>query len=368
MKLKRRTFLIVIAVALMVIMVSVRIISRFTKNQNTGISEQDAPIIRVEKIARVTLAESIKISGTIRPINEVEIFPKIVGRITSINFDVGDRVKAKDVLAVIEHREIALQDQSAKASLAIAKSSEAQALVDLKRARELFLEKALAKANLEGLELKYDMAQAQVKNAKAEAAIAHEQLQNARITSLIDGTLTKRIAAIGMSVSPQAPVFIVQDISKLKLVTSVDAATLARLKKGDTATLFIDELKLTISGKVITLAPSLDANSRRAAVEIEIDKTEARLVPNMFIDGSLVMNKLENVLAVPNKAIIMANEKNTVFRVVNGKVEELHPRLGVKDGDNTVVISGLNEGDEVAVSGLERLHDGSLITIEEIAK
>lgn len=367
MKLKRRTLLIVIAVALMALIVGARLISIVAKKKNTESSDLQTPIIRVEEVARVALAESIKVSGTIRPKNEVELFPKISGRITSINFDVGDEVKTKDVLAVIEHREISLQDQAAKASLAVAKSSEAKALIDLKRSQELFADKALAKAQLESAELKYDMAKAQTKNAQAEADIARQQLQNSSITSLIDGTITKRIATVGMSVSPAVSVFTVQDISKLKFVTSVDAATLARLKKGNSATLSLDELQLKVSGKVVTLAPSLDANSRRASIEIELDETKG-LVPNMFIDGSLIMNKLENVLAVPNKAIIFLQDQPTVFRIVNGKVEEVHPKLGVKDALNTVVISGLNEGDKVAVSGLERLHDGNAVTIEEAGK
>lgn len=368
MNLKWRTVLIGLAVVLFGSIAGFRIFSRLaTKNANTS-PDQQALVIRVEKVSKGEVVDQVKISGTIRPVNEVEIYPKIPGRIIALNFNVGDKVHAGDVLAIIEHQEILLQQKSARASLAMAKTNEAAAKTYLNRARELFQERAMAKAELEAIEQKYDIAAAQALAAEAEADIAGQQLRNASITSLINGTITRRVVALGANVSPSMPVFTVQDLSKLKLLTSVDAHTLVRLKKGSWALLTVDELQLKISGKVISLAPSLDSQSRRAEVEIEIDDKSGKLVPNMFIDGSLVLSKINSALIVPNRALITANARPSIFRVVDGKIQVVSPELGQRDTINSQILDGLAEGDVIAVSGLDRLREGSAVTIEETAK
>ncbi len=363
MKLTKRTVLIMFAVVFGGI-IAVRIVLRFLPSTTETSSEQQALVVRAEQIVRGQVVDQVKISGTVRPINEVEIFPKVQGRITALYFNVGDTVHAGDVLAVIEHNEISLQEKSARASLAMAKTNESAAKNEFERAKDLVQDRAMAKAELEAIEQKYDVAKAQRMAAQAQADIAAQQLRNASITSLISGTITKRTAAIGASVSPQAPIFTVQDLSKLKVVTSVDAPTLLRLKKGDAATLTVDDLALTVSGKLISLAPSLDAQSRRAEIEIELLDHDGKLVPNMFIDGALVLSKLDNVILVPNKALITSTPEPSVFRIVDGKIEVVNAKLGKQDALHAHVIEGLKEGDMIAVSGLDRLHQGSLVTID----
>jgi RND family efflux transporter MFP subunit len=368
MKLQKRTLIIAIVVGIFVAIAGFRIISRLVKNADQGNLGQQALYIRVDKVVKGSVVDQVKISGTIRPVNEVELFPKIAGRIIAVNREVGDQVKKGDVLAVIEHREISLQEQAAKAALNIARTNENAAKIEYDRAKILFEENAMAKAQLESFEQKYAVARAQTLSAKAEADLRNQQSINAQVTSLIDGTITKRTAALGASVSPSSPVFTVQDISSLKLVTSVDASTLTRLKKGIWANLAIDQTPpLSVSGKVITLAPSLDLNSRRAQVEIEIDD-DSGLVPNMFIDGALILNELKDVLTIPNAAIISLENKPAVFRIIDNKAYLVNPQLGASDRINTVVIEGLNEGDVVATSSLERLHEGANVTVEEMAK
>lgn len=361
--------LILAALLLIVcIIAALRVVTLLTKSKAHVEVEQQAISIRVEKITKGDVEKHIKISGTIRPANEVEIFPKLSGRITSLHFDVGDKVKTSDVLAVVEHKEAMLEAKAAQASLIMARSKENAAKTDLARARDLVRDRALAEAQLEEYELKYDVAKGQRVAAEAEADIRNQQLRNAQISSLIDGTVVKRMATVGASVSPKSPVFVVQDISKLKLVTTVDADTLLQLKKGSIASITVSGFAEPFVGNVISVEPSLDANSRRAAVEIEIEKAEGKLVPNMFVDGALFIDKLENVLTVPNKAFFTLAPKPAVFRVVDGKVEIVQPKLGDSDAMKTVVLEGLAEGDLVAITGLDRLKEGSLVTIENTAE
>ena len=368
MKIAMRIALAALGLSLLILAV-VRIVTSVKKNSTRVESSEQVLLIRSHKITRGQVVDEVKISGTIRPQNEVEIFPKLAGRVIALNFDVGDLVKAGDTLCVIEHREIAFQEQAALGSLAIARANEAVAHNDLERMKKLFEEKVISHTQLEQVQLKFDMTKAQAMVAKAQADLASQQRLNAIITSPIKGVITKRVVSLGTNVSPQAAVFTIQNIDQIKLVTSVDAKTQARLKKGMRTAIKFDQLpKSTFSGVIISLSPSLDIHSRRASVEVDIQGQVSSLVPNMFVNGFLILKKFDNVLVVPNKAINNAEEKSRVFRIVDGKIQVAAPILGQRDEVNSVILDGLSEGDDIAVSGFESLSDGKSVTIEDSAR
>lgn len=361
-----RILLVAIALAIIVV-VGIRIAESVKKNAPADADVDPTTVVRAHTIAKGPFTDEVKVSGTIRPANEVDIYPKIPGRIVKMSAEVGDDVNAHQVLGVIEHNELLLQEKSARAALAIARANEKNAANDLARSKRLFSERVVSEAQLEGAQLKYDMAKAQTLSAAAQAEIAAQQVANAKITSPIAGTVVRRHANVGSNVSPQAPVFSVQDISTLKFVTSVDAATLAKLKRGTQASFTLGSSD-TFRGTISTLSPNLDPRSRRAAVEIDIEEADQSLIPNLFVDGSLILGTLENVLLVPNQAIDLTQTPPRVYRIVNHKIEIITPELGASNQQLTVVKSGLNAGDQVVVGNLERMREGMNVKIEDMAK
>ncbi|HXW53046.1 MAG TPA: efflux RND transporter periplasmic adaptor subunit [Myxococcota bacterium] len=368
MKFSRRNLILLAIVAVVFLIAVMRIVNRVRTGRGKADISEKAMVIKTEKIVSADIIDQVKISGTIRPANEVDVFPKIAGRIIGIYYNVGDAVKAGDALVEIEHTQIALQKESAMAALAMAKANADAAKIDFDRAKELIDKKAITRVEFEGDQLKYDTARAEQKSAQAQADIASQQLKDARVTTLISGTITKRMCEKGSTVSLTSPIFTVQDLSTLKLVTTVDAATLTRLRKGSFAILKFDTPSITLPGIVATLSPSLDPHSRRAIVEIELPEPNRKLVTNMFVDGSLLLRKLDNVLVVSNKALITSEGKATVFSIVDGKASLVDITVGQSDGLNSQVLDGLKLGDVVAISGLDRLHDGSVVITEETAK
>lgn len=364
MKLTTRKFLIVVGLLLLGI-IGFRIAASVKKNRLLSQPNEQVLVVKTHTVGKGKLVDQVRISGTIRPANEIDIFPKIAGRIVSLNVDLGDFVKAGQVLAVIEHKEVALQEKSALAGAAVAQANEASAHRELVRAKKLFQESAISQAQLEGAQLKYDLARAQRQNADAQADIARQTKANAQITSLISGFITKRTVTLGSMVGTQSPIFTVQDISKLKLSTSVDASALQRLKKGTMASISLERVAQKIfSGVVTLLSPSLDAQSRRAAIEIEISEPYEGLVPNMFVDGFLILGTSTDSLIIPNKSIRGSGQDARVFKVVDQKITVVSPRLGASDENNTEVVSGLSEGDVIVISGLENLREGVVVSVE----
>ncbi len=363
---KKKSIRIAIAVLILglFILAGIRIAASIKKNSQKDLAIKKVLVIKTHKITKGQIVDQVKISGVIKPFNEIDIYPKISGRMTSINFDIGDKVKAGDILGVIEHKELALQEKAASAAFSIAQANEKSVYNDLERTKKLFSEQVVSKAHLEGIELKFEQAQAQSLSSKAQRDIAKQQVENAFITSPIAGVITKKTITLGANVSPNNSVFSIQDISKLKLMTSVDANTLMNISKNTKAILTFDQIVgKSFIGKILTISPSLDPKSRRAAIEIDITNPENKIVSNMFIDGFLNLRELDNILIIPNKGLYVLHNKIYIFKIVDNKVNMTTPKLGLRDQNNSQVLEGLSEGDLIAISDLSELRDGETVEV-----
>jgi len=210
------------------------------------------------------------------------------------------------------------------------------------------------------------VAAVEAQGAQAEAAVGllKQQLENTRIVAPIDGTVVRRNVNLGVMAAPQLPVFTVMDLSTLKLESSVDAATYARLTRGMPISLDVEGFaRGEVTGRIEVLSPMLDPQTRRAAVEISIDNADGRLMPNLFARAELVVGSYTQALVVPREAVLDAPGGAQVFRVVDGKVQAVRPQLGQSDGTHVVVIDGLVEGDELVVGGLAALSDGLAVRV-----
>jgi RND family efflux transporter MFP subunit len=326
----------------------------------------DAALVAAARVVRGDVEERIALTGSVRPRNEVEVFAKVSGRVEWLGANVGDRVKQGQKLAVIEHEEIGWQARSAEAAMAVAKANLAGAELDWHRARTLFEGGSAPQAQVDAAQVKVDLARAQVAQAEAAAGLAAQQLANASPTAPVSGTVTRRPVNLGVQVGLQSPLFTVQDLSALKLESSVDAAAFARLSRRARAVVTVDARPgERFEGQVTLLSPALDAQTRRATVEVEIDNASGRLLPNTFARAEIRVGKLDGALVVPRDAVLEAAGGAVVYRIRDGKAEAVRPELGARDGERVVVRSGLADGDLVAVSGLGNLADGAPVKVAE---
>lgn len=318
-----------------------------------------APRVRAARVTRADVAQHVAATGTIRARNEVEVHPEATGRIEAIHAKVGDRVRAGQVLAVIDHDALAWQAKAADAALAVARANLEGAKLEWARTEALRSGDAIAQAQVDGAKVKLALAEAQVAQAAAAAGLAHEGVANARVVTPIAGTVTRRPVDVGARVEPGSVVFTVHDLSALKLVTAVEAADWARLAKGGAATITVDALPgETFAATVTLLAPALDSVTRRAEVELEVDRGGGRLIPGLFAHAAIVAGGVKDAVVVPREAVVDAPGGAVVWRLRGGKAEALRPRLGASDGRHVVVLEGLAEGDVVVTGGQGSLVQG----------
>lgn len=325
------------------------------------IAEQVA-LVRSALVVRADLSDKVSFTGNIRPRNEVDVFPKVPGRIESLPVQIGDKVKAGQVLAVVEHKEIGWQAKAAEAAVGLARANLDGARLNHDRTLALFQGGSATQAMVDQVKVAVALATAQLAQAEAAHGLAQQSLSNATILAPISGTVTRRPVNVGTNVGPASPVVTLQDVATLKLEAAVDAPSFAKLGKGAAAEVTVDAIPgETFGGKVTLLSPSLDATTRRAALEIEVDNSSGRLMPNMFARADVVIGELKGVVAAPAAALFQAGGTPVVFRIKAGRAELLRPTFGPADHGLVAVLAGLGAGDEVAVSGQASLADGAKV-------
>lgn len=338
----------------------------------------EAPLVRTAPVVRTDVAEQVLLTGTVRAAQEVSVYPKLPGKVETVSVEIGSVVRKGEVLATVEHKEVAWQARQAQAAVEAARAAHLLALagqdgaaLELSRTRQLAQGGAAPQAALEGAEIKFKAAEAQVaaaaaqvSQAEAAAGLMRQQVDNARITAPFDGVVTMRGLEPGAMASQQLPAFVVQDARTLKMQTSVDIATFGRIAKGQKVSIVVEELAgESFEGEVALMSPTLDAQTRRAAIEIRIDNGAGRLLPHAFAKASVTLRELEGALAVPAEAVLATSTGAVVYRIRDGRAEALTPRTGPRTEALVTVLDALSEGDEVALGGLGQLTNGAQVRV-----
>jgi RND family efflux transporter MFP subunit len=364
------------------------------------------PTVAVALATRGPIRSSITLSGAFRPYQEVDVHAKVAGYIRRIYVDVGDKVKDKQTLAILEVPELSAQVAGANADIRRSEDAIQRAEHDVKRAESAHTAYHAAYTRLKqasesrpGLiaeqELDDSLAhdqetEAQVGSARAALAEAQSQLSMAkanhdryatleaysRITAPFSGVVTKRYADTGALIqagtasdTQSMPVVQLAEWSRLRLVVPVPESAVPELHLGQDIDVVVPALGRTFKGKVARFADALNEETRTMHTEIDVENPDGTVVEGMYAETTLVLHQKENALAVPVQAVKRANDRASVFVVdQSGGVVERPITLGVDSGERIEVLSGLNDGDQVIVGNLNGVQPGQRVRPKLVAQ
>ncbi len=377
---------IVVVGAILVVFVGAfvyRINQSKERNAVAKAASEKTPITAVRTSTATTkdMPQVVQITGNIKAANDVVVLPKSPGRVTNVYVDIGTVVKANQVLATVEAVDMALrvkqaqaQLQQAQAGLEQAKVQKATAERGIARAKALHAKGAMSQADFEAADSGAQLAAVGVMAAEAAVALADANLsltqkafEDTRITTPVAGIVTRRAVNVGTMATPAQMAFSVQDQSSLKMEGAVPAAYVPKLELGVAVEILVDELPgRTFQAKISRLAPTLDAETRRGAIEIALEPAEG-LLPNMFGRAEIAFGSTDNVLVVPATAVLSVGGQPAIYVIEKNDgssvAKLVHPRLGPKHFDEIIVEDGLSSGDTVVISGNAGLKDGSMVVV-----
>lgn len=329
-----------------------------------------APTAGVAKVTREDLFKQVTIAGEFRPYEEVALHAKVSGYVSKMNVDFGDKVKAGQLIAMLEVPE--LQDE-----LDNARAAEQKAQADYANAHLIYTRLQSVNKEHPNLVAEQDLDTAQANDLTATAAIAaakanFEKFQTmvsyTQITAPFDGVVTHRYAdpgtliQAGTASDTQAlPLVRVSDNYRLRLDFPVTVDYVKDVQLGDPVEVQVGSLNQTFTGKISRFTHDVDEDTRTMTTEIEVPNPNLELMPGMYATVVLKVEKRPGTLAVPTEAV--SGEKNPKVYVVNkdNQIEERAVQLGLETPDKYEVLSGLNEGDLVIIGNRAGFQTGQKV-------
>ena len=330
---------------------------------------------KTEKAAKANIQNSVTATGTIEPVTSVTVGTQVSGIVSKLFVDYNSVVKKGQVIAELDKTNLISELNTSKANLASAQSSLKYETDNYNRYKTLF-EKGLVSADeYETAKLSYDKAKQTVATAKESVAKAQTNLGYATITSPIDGVVLSKSVEEGQTVAASfstPELFnIAQNLTDMRVIADVDEADIGEVKEGARVTFTVDAYPNdTFEGEVTQVRQEATTTNNVVTYEVVISapNNDLKLKPGLTANVTIFTAEKQGVLCVPSKALRFTptqetvgnmkiqdtNGKNKVWTKEGNTLKAHNLQIGMSDGINTEVLSGISEG-TVIVTGMEEM-------------
>lgn len=309
-------------------------------------------------VARRDIGASVLATGVIRPQvgAEVRVGSRISGVLERLYVTVGDRVRRGQRLAKLDSTEHAARYAEALAALETARAEHAFAVQEFARAETMQAQGVIPEAEYERAARLRDVTQSQVKQAQANLRSAQIQMEYTNIVAPIGGVVADVSTQVGETVAASlaAPTFVtIIDLDRLEVWAYVDETDIGRIEIGQRAVFTVDTYpEDEFEGIVTAIRPKAEIQNGvvNYVTVIEISGARGRtLRPEMTTTVNVMLERRENVLAVPSAALRRDRDGTYVFLSRSGASVRQPVRIGYRGRSYAEVIEGLSEGDTIIV-------------------
>src|SRR5579863_3426989 len=361
--------------------------------------------VGVTKVVKKSLGRNITLSSELVPFQEIDVYAKESGYVKKLLVDYGTHVKAGQVMAILEIPELEAQLQEDRAEITNATNQVSRAQHELARYQAQY--KALhlqytrlnevfqsqpgivaqqevddaqgkdiaASSQVDAGQAALEAAQSQLSVAKAKLGRDQSLFDYSKITAPFSGVVTDRYANLGTLVqagtgsSTQAmPIVKLSQDDLFRLVIPVPESYVRYIHVGDHVDVHVPSLNRTFPGKVARFSVDVREDTRTMHTEVDVPNPQRVLLPGLYADAELVLDRKDDVPSVPVLALNHEGNKSTVFVVgPNGELQDRPVQLGLQTSSDAEITSGVNEGDQVVVSDRSGLKAGEKVHPQSVA-
>lgn len=316
-----------------------------------------APVdVSAIKVKPQTTSEKLTALGELRAVRQVLLSTEVSGQIKSISFQAGQVVKAGDVL-------VQFDDSTEQADLKAAKAAAAFAEQQLTRAKNLVNTGATSKESLQQRQAESDQAEAKIQQLIT-------RINKKQIRAPFDGVVGLRRVDLGEYLNAGDEVATLTDTNNLYVNFDVPQHNLSRIKVNQEVTVSVDipEYSAQIA-KVNAIEPQVSQNTRNVTVQASLNNEQGLLKPGMYASVTIDLEPTPNSIVVPTTSIMTSPSGDTavVVRELSsnnvGTAEIVPITVARRDGNDSVIKSGLKEGDVVVTIGQLRIRPGGAVRL-----
>jgi multidrug efflux pump subunit AcrA (membrane-fusion protein) len=269
--------------------------------------KEEIPPVEIQVVKTSPLTESLNLTGDVRGIEEIDVFPKVSGKLVEIKVKEGDRLKKEQPLGIIDR-------------------------------------------DVEGV--KYE-------SAEVTSPVAG-------IVGIVYMDRGARVNPPDMGPSMGTPLVGIVNMDTVKVSVNVIEKDLSKIRKGQQAMIKVDAYpEKVFSGRITLVSPTVNPMTRTASVEISIPNLGHQLRPGMFAEAEIIIRKSDDAILVPAYAVLEKSDTRKVLTVVDGKAISKLIELGFDQGDLVEVKDGLEVGDTLIVAGHHKISSGDPVRILE---
>ena len=318
------------------------------------------------------------------------ISSKATGRLEWLGVAEGSRVKAGDIIARIDARDVVAQGESAQANVNAAKAALEQALAEerdavaqLKRNFDLLAKGFVSAAVVDTAKARAEKATAGVGNARATIGVAEGSSRNAQVSvdytiirAPFDGVILSKSANVGDLVTPfsnaadsKGAVVSMADMSTLEVEADVAESSLSKISVGQPAEIVLDALPDTrFRGRISRIVPTVDRAKATVMTKVKFDAIDPRILPEMsakvsFLSQDVTAEQQKPMVAVAADAIVQRDGRAVVFVVKEGTAVAVPVTPGKKIGDLTAIAGDVKSGEKVVLKPAEHFTSGALVKV-----
>jgi RND family efflux transporter MFP subunit len=318
------------------------------------------------------------------------IASKATGRLEWLGVAEGSRVKAGDVIARLDNRDVVAQAESAEANvraaravLAQAEAEERDAAQQLRRNVELAGKGFVSAATVDAAKARHDRATAGIGSARAAIGAAEAAARNARVAvdfTLIrapfDGVILSKSANVGDIITPfssaadsKGAVVTMADMATLEVEADVSESSLSKVRVGQPAEIVLDALPDTrFRGRISRMVPTVDRAKATVMTKVQFDALDPRILPEMsakvaFLSQEVSPEQQKPLVAVSSEALAQRDGRTVIFVVRGDRAAAVPVSVGAKLGDLTAIAGDAKSGDKAVLRPAPDLADGARITV-----
>jgi RND family efflux transporter MFP subunit len=355
--------------------------------------------VGVTKVVKKSLGRQITLSSELVPFQEIDVYAKESGYVKKLLVDYGTRVKAGQVMAILEIPELEAQLQEDQAEIKNASNQVSRAQHELARYQAQYKALHLQYTRLNGVfenqpgivaqqevddaqgkdlaassqvdagQATLDAAQSQISVARAKLGHDQSLFDYSKITAPFAGIVTERYANLGTLVqagttsSTQAmPIVKLSQDDLFRLVIPVPESYVRYIHIGDPVDVRVPSLNKTFPGKVARFSVDVKEATRTMHTEVDVQNRDRALMPGLYADADVALEHRDDIPTVPLQAVNHEGNKTTVFVVgPHSEIEDRSITLGLQTTNDAEVVSGLKEGEQVVVSDRSGLKAGDTV-------
>jgi RND family efflux transporter MFP subunit len=352
------------------ILISLFILTSCNGEKKEAVAESPAIAVKVSGVSENDNSPYVSASGKIEAENSADLSTRMMGYVTKVYVQIGQKVNAGQTLVSINDSDLLAKKAQADANILQATAGFNSAKKDYDRFVALFKQQSASQKELDDMTARYEMDKAGLEGAKQMRNEVLAQFNYSNITAPFSGVVTNTFVKEGDMANPGMPLVSIEGASKLEVSAMVSESDITSIKKGMPVSILVKSSNEKLTGKVSEVSLSAKNTGGQYLVKINLDKTNSSVLSGMFVNVQFpIENKVStttnNMILIPESALVKQGQLIGIYTVTNDNVAILRwLRTGKTFGNQIEILSGLSADENYIISAEGKLFNGAKVSIQ----